>query len=249
MRIAAWNIQNGGGKRIVGISRALSEVKSDVCVLSEFTNASSQRLTLALKERGYEHILHTEPENRWGGILIASRFPMERGEIVDCPSPERWLHVVVENAGLEVGAAYIPNAERSTTEKSEYWNWLLDVGRELVSHTAIVCGDFNTGMPYVDEQGKTLKCSAQMGQMLDSEWTDLWRMTHPNERKSSWWSNSGDGFRLDHAFGSPSLVSRLRATEYVTLIEEQCVAHEARSHDGCERGPLSDHSMLTIDLE
>jgi exonuclease III len=89
MRIAAWNIQNGGGKRITGISRALSDVQSDVCVLSEFTNTSSQRLVMALEGHGYEHILHTDPANRWGGILVASRLPMARGEIVDCPSPER----------------------------------------------------------------------------------------------------------------------------------------------------------------
>jgi hypothetical protein len=49
MRVAAWNIQNGGGGRIGGISRALSDVQSDVCVLSEFTIASSQRLSSALK--------------------------------------------------------------------------------------------------------------------------------------------------------------------------------------------------------
>jgi exonuclease III len=249
MRIAAWNIQNGGGKRIEGISRALSDAQSDVCVLSEYTNASSQRLTMALQGRGYEHILHTEPENRWGGILVASRLPMERGEIVDCPSPERWLHVVFESTGLEVGAAYIPNSERNMTEKSEYWRWLLDVGRDLVTRTAIICGDFNTGLPFVDENGETLKCSAQMSRMLDSQWTDLWRMTHPHDRDSSWWSNTGNGFRLDHAFGSPTLVSRSRGAQYVTLINDQCVAHASRTHNGCARKPLSDHSMLTIDLE
>ena len=47
MRIAAWNIQNGCGKRIDGIARALFEVDSDICVLSEFVNASSLRLTSA----------------------------------------------------------------------------------------------------------------------------------------------------------------------------------------------------------
>jgi exonuclease III len=249
MRIAAWNIQNGGGKRIDGISRALSAVESDVCVLSEYTNAASGRLTSALKSQGYAHILNTEPESRWGGILVASRMPMKRGDIVDCPSPERWLHVVFENVGLEIGAAYIPNSERSKTEKTEYWNWLIDVGGVLVSRTSIVCGDFNTGLPYVDEKGSTLKCSAQMSQMLESQWTDLWRITHPRDRESSWWSNIGNGFRLDHAFGSPTLVSRSRGAEYVTMIEDQCVTHESRTHVGCERRPLSDHSMLTIDLD
>jgi exonuclease III len=174
---------------------------------------------------------------------------MERGDIVDCPSPERWLHVMIASAGLEIGAAYIPNSERSKTEKSEYWNWLLDVGGELVSRSAIICGDFNTGLPYVDEMGKTLKCSTQMSQMLHSQWTDLWRMTHPHDREASWWSNTGNGFRLDHAFGSPESVSRSRRAEYVTLVDDQCVAHESRNHVGCERKPLSDHSMLIVDFE
>ena len=95
MRIAAWNIQNGGGKRTAGIVRALFEVDSDICVLSEFTNASSQRLTSALNDVSYDHILHTQPEGHWRGILVASRLPIERREISDCPGPERWLHFAI----------------------------------------------------------------------------------------------------------------------------------------------------------
>jgi exonuclease III len=249
MRIAAWNIQNGGGKRISGIVRALSEVDSDICVLSEFTHASSQQLTPALSDGGYEYLLHTEPENRWGGVLVASRLPMTAGDIVDCPSPERWLHVVIPGAGLEIGAAYIPNAERSRTEKVEYWKWLVETGVNLVKRSAIICGDFNTGLPYVDEKDRTLQCAEQMSQMLESGWIDFWRKTHPHGRESSWWSPGGNGFRLDHAFGSPLAVSRFRKAQYTTEINDQCVAHPYRTHEGCERKALSDHSMLMIDLE
>ena len=107
MRISAWNIQNGGGTRIDGIVRALSDVGSDVCVLSEFTEASSMRLSTALRNVGFDYIFHTEPESRWGGVLVASRLSIRLGEIVDCPSPERWLHVVFEDEELEIGAAKI----------------------------------------------------------------------------------------------------------------------------------------------
>jgi exodeoxyribonuclease III len=249
VRISAWNIQNGGGNRIEGIARALSDAGSDVCVLSEYTNASSLRLITALKGQGYEHVLHSYPENRWGGVLIASRVQMERGDIVDCPSPERWLHVVVGRDELEIGAAYIPNAERSRTEKSEYWRWLLGIGDDLVRRDAIICGDFNTGLPLVDEVGKTLRCAEEMRQMLDSQWTDLWRVRHLQERESSWWSNVGNGFRLDHAFATTSVAPRCKSAEYLTVIDDQCIAHPARAHEGCERKALSDHSMLVVDLD
>lgn len=248
MRIAVWNIQNGGGKRIGGISRALSDVGADVCVLSEYTNASSSRLTEALSGDGFGHILDTEPEGRWGGILVASRLPMTRGDVRDCPSPDRWLHVVIRTAELEIGAAYIPNAERCKTEKAEYWRWLLEIGPKLSSRSTMICGDFNTGLPLIDEDGMTLKCSGSMAHMLSSQWTDLWRMHHPGERESSWWSNAGNGFRLDHAFGSSTLVSRLRDASYVTEIGDQCVTHRSRKHEGCALKPLSDHSMLTLDV-
>jgi exonuclease III len=249
MRIAAWNIQNGGGKRSDGIARALFEVNSDVCVLSEFIKASSQRLTSALNDVGYNHVLHTEPEGQWGGIVVASRLPIELREISDCPSPERWLHFAIPAKHLEIGAAYIPNAERSRTEKAEYWKWLLDAGAKLVGRSAIICGDFNTGMPYVDEKDKTLKCSKLMGQMLQSKWTDLWRTSHFDQRESSWWSTRGNGFRLDHAFGSPSAVTRCSGAEYVTNVNDLCVTHPYRSHVGCERQALSDHSMLVVEID
>jgi exodeoxyribonuclease-3 len=249
MRVSAWNIQNGGGKRIEGIARALSDAGSDLCVLSEYTNASSLRLIGALKSHGYEHIRHTDPENRWGGVLIASRVPMEAGDVADCPSPERWLHVVIGSNELEIGAAYIPNAERSRTEKSEYWKWLLSVGEVLGRRDAIICGDFNTGLPFADENGKTLRCADEMSRMLDSQWTDLWRLTHPQDREFSWWSNIGNGFRLDHAFGATSLASRCSSAEYFTVVNDQCVAHPSRAHEGCDRKALSDHSMLVVDLD
>jgi exonuclease III len=249
MQVSAWNIQNGGGRRIEGIARALSESGSDVCVLSEYTNASSPRLIAALRSHGYEHVLHTEPENRWGGVLVASRFPLRVGDIAGCPSPDRWLHVVVEGCALQIGAAYIPNAERSHTEKSEYWKWLLGVGEKMVHRDAIICGDFNTGLPFEDENGKSLHCAEEMRQMLASQWTDLWRARHLKDRESSWWSNVGNGFRLDHAFGTTSIDSRCRSAEYLTVVNDQCVAHASRVHVDCEQKPLSDHSMLVVDLD
>jgi exonuclease III len=239
---------NGGGSRIDGISAALAESGTDICVLSEYTKASSERLIHSLAARGFVHQLHTEPAEFWGGVLVASRGPIERGDVDNCPSPDRWLHVVVKNAAIEIGAAYIPNSERSRDEKSAYWNWLLEVGSKLLHRAALIGGDFNTGLPNVDENGATLVCANAMQQMLMSGWTDLWRRANPQVRESSWWSSSGNGFRLDHAFASPTVVPKFRAAEYLTKVNDRCVVHPRRIGDDCGAKPLSDHSMLRIDL-
>jgi exonuclease III len=102
MKIAAWNIQNGGGNRIAGITEALADVGADVCVLSEYTRGSSGRLTSSLVDHGYEHIAHTEPEGFWGGVLIASRTALQVGPVDSCPSRDRWLHVLVEGSEVEI---------------------------------------------------------------------------------------------------------------------------------------------------
>ena len=248
MRISVWNIQNGGGKRIHGIVRALAEAGSDLCVLSEYSSTSPHQLIDALGNHGFNNVLHTQPEGRQGGVLVAAKTPIQLGDIGDCPSPDRWLHVLVPTADLEIGAAYIPNSERSRTEKFEYWQWLLHVGTDLVHQKAIICGDFNTGLPYVDEDGKTLVCAEPMAQMLEFGWTDLWRRAHPERRESSWWSNAGNGFRLDHALASPSVGSLCQEVEYKNRIGDQCVVHPKRLSDGCTQRPLSDHSLMVVEL-
>jgi exodeoxyribonuclease III len=249
VRIACWNIQQGGGDRIEGIATALADIGTDVCVLSEYTVTSSGRVIDALGRQGFDHIVHTVPEPGWGGVLIASTLPLRAGQVDSCPSPDRWLHLLVDGHAVEIGAAYIPNAERSSTEKRTYWEWLLGIGSDLVSHPVIICGDLNTGLPYVDETAKTLKCADLMQRMLDAGWTDLWREANPDGRESSWWSNVGNGFRLDHALASPTAAQTCRDVAYVTEIGGRCLVHPGRRHEGCDQRPLSDHAMLLIDLD
>jgi exonuclease III len=147
VRLAVWNIRQGGGQRIPGIARALEAIDADICVLCEFTRPMGAALTSALRERGYRHALHTTPESTWGGVLIAARTPIHEVAMVNCPSPDRWLHVAGENVPFDIGAAYIPNAERSRTEKRTYWDWLLATSQEFVTRPFIICGDLNTAPP------------------------------------------------------------------------------------------------------
>ena len=65
-------------------------------------------------------------------------------------------------------------------------------------------------------------------------WSDAWRSRNPESREFTWFSRPhNNGFRLDHAFLSPSLVPRLASVQY---------AHETR------RPGVTDHSGLVVDV-
>ena len=66
-------------------------------------------------------------------------------------------------------------------------------------------------------------------------WVDAWRSTHPDDREFTWLSAPPhrNGFRLDHAFISPSLTPGLLGARY---------DHTTRE------GGATDHSALVIDL-
>jgi exonuclease III len=173
VRLAVWNIRQGGGERIAGIAQALENIDADVCILSEFTERRGAALTSALRERGFRNSLHTSPEGAWGGVLVAARIPIHDAGVANCPSPHRWLHVAGEGLPFEIGAAYMPNAERSPTEKRTYWDWLLATSQAIFKRPFIICGDLNTALPYVDEDAKTISCSDAMLDLVNLGWVDL----------------------------------------------------------------------------
>ncbi len=247
MRTAIWNIQQGGGNRIDGIASVLASVDADLRVLSEYTTPYSEALISALKRVGLEYVLHTFPELKWGGLLVASRSPISVGLERGCPNKDRWLHVLGPDLPFEIGAAYIPNRERSPREKREYWDWLLSIGPTLLERPFLICGDLNTALSYVDQEANKLPSADALREMLAAGWIDVWRTKHEGVRESSWWSHHKNGFRLDYALASTSAAPNFTTAEYLIEVDRHCVVHQRREHSECTSRPLSDHAMLVVD--
>lgn len=94
-------------------------------------------------------------------------------------------------------------------------------------------GDFNTCRAFVDEPGATDLTAHFMDGIEAIGFRDLWRHRYPEGREFTWFSTRGNGFRIDHAFASLHLASRVAAVGY--------------SHTERLTG-LSDHSMLLVEL-
>jgi exonuclease III len=230
VRLLAWNIRQGGGSRLIGIMAAIARHDADVLILSEYRGGdSADRLLVALKASGYRHVTRLVPPLGRTGVLIASRRRfVERGPV--CARVEEpWRLVDVDLGVLRLTGVYMPNL----LKKVPYWQTLVDAFGARATGDALAIGDFNTCRAYVDEPGAIDATAHFMDRMDAIGFRDLWRHRYPDGREFTWYSHRGNGFRIDHAFLSPSLANRAGAVRY---------SHEERL------AGLSDHSVLLLDL-
>ncbi len=234
IRLLTWNILHGGGpKRTPEIALRLIGHRADVVVLCEFRRTFGGQIAGVLGDHGLVHRASTEPGPGTNGVLIASRWPVVRG-----PTPcgavfeRRWLEVSIPVLGLTLIGVHIPDDSRSD-DKARCWRAAVDRGRDLKGENAVILGDFNTGRPFEDEAGATLGCAGLMGALCTLGFGDAWRDRSPAGREYSWFSRTGSGFRVDHAFVSKPLRG---------LVADARFSHVER----LER--VSDHSALIVDL-
>jgi len=231
LRLLTLNIRHGGGTRSAAIVDAIIESDPDVIVLTEFReNASGATIRAELAERGWLHQASSKPPVRTNGVVIAARVPLAAStEVVDVPGGRcRWLECKLGCVSL-IGV-YLPLSAR----KLPYWAWLMDRAHERVGSHCMILGDFNTGKHFIDEGGATFYGSEYMDQLEQLGFTDAWRTLHPNGREFTWYSNRGNGFRLDYAWLSPSLRPALHSATHL---------HHTRSN------AVSDHAGLLIEMD
>jgi exodeoxyribonuclease-3 len=243
MRIVAWNIRAGGGRRAEGIARQLHQWNPDLAILSEFRGtAASQTIATALAEQGLLHQRATcSAENlARNALLVASRWPLRRTRSARDPKePERWLRVgVFAPQRFDVLAVHAPN--RVTHRKYPFLDTIGDVVGSWRGPPAMVIGDTNTGRIGLDEESSAFNAREEQWMLhIDAlGWRDAFRMLHPKAREFTWYSpNGNNGFRLDQAFVHPGLADRLRG-----------VAHVWGTDGSSRRDGLSDHAALVLEF-
>ena len=230
MRLLAWNIRQGGGARLAGIMAAIARHDADVLILSEYRGGDSAgRLRGALRSFGYRYVTKLVPPPQRTGVLIAARRRFVEHGPVCVRVEEPWRLVDVDLGVLRLTGVYLPNLQR----KVPYWQTLVDAFAVRADGDALAIGDFNTCRAYVDEPGAIDATAHFMDSMDAIGFRDLWRHRYPDGREFSWYSHRGNGFRIDHAFLSPSLAAGAGIVRY---------SHEERVSG------LSDHSVLLLDL-
>jgi exonuclease III len=246
MRLLSWNLQHGGGARLARIADAIIGHDPDVIALSEFRTKPSAVLCARLNVAGWPHVETTGPVGIDNGIAVLSRMPMVRTR--PCPAPPenvvRWLDIDLPEYGFGFGVLHIlcavPKLKDGVRGKAKacFWNALLGAAARLHEPFLFV-GDFNTGAHRVDETRSTFVCTEHFCKLTASGWTDMWQNHNPGTTEWTWYLKlkrgaCGNGFRLDHAFATPSLAPLITSCRY--------------SHVDRDAG-ISDHSMVIVEVK
>jgi exonuclease III len=231
MRILSWNIMQGGGKRVRSIVNKLIRLGPEILILEEFrNNENGFRIRSELLQEGYIHQMVTGPHGNDNSIFLASFEPFN-GRIF--PELNEHMNKVIraefEN-DLVVYGMYFPLKQK----KEILFKFMLERIEEEREKRVLFMGDLNTGKHLLDEDGSTFYCSEYFDNMEEAGLIDIWRYKHGDKREYTWYSNSGNGFRIDHAFGNEVLLRSVKKVKY---------NHEVR-----ERG-VSDHSILMLEMK
>jgi endonuclease/exonuclease/phosphatase family metal-dependent hydrolase len=232
MHILSWNIRYGGQDRLARIAAAIRQQDPDVVVLSEFQTVASKELLESLGDEGWCHQITTEPPSLRGGLAVVSKMPVLR-----CTQPAslagyafRYLPFEVPSATLDVRAIYAPLHREPYPE---FWRAVLASVTAEAGEPVLMIGDFNAGQSLVDSPAADVLASSYFCRLPACGYTDLWRHGRDAGCLEPTWLGPVNPYRLDHAFGSESVLSRLANCTYNHLVRE---------------AGDSDHSSLSVYL-
>lgn len=252
LRLVTWNIRHGGSN-VLGIARAIAGFDADVVVLPEFQASKGESLLQEVAKRGlpYHQVDCSRPQSN--GVAVVARHPLSAGSLKG-PStvPHRWQHVQIEALGIELIGIYLHGGDEhneTPEEKQDFWDEILKAAQDLRATPAVIAGDLNTGKHNLDELGATFFSAKSFCDLSENVgWTDCFRCLHGDRRVYSWW-HTKSGFRLDHAFVSPPLASRVKRAEYIWKQGDAILAHDGLKPWPEDKGRLSDHAALVVELE
>ena len=232
MRIASWNIRQGGGRRLDDICDALVGWTPDIVALQEVRRSGVALLTERLAGAGLKYSFFPEtasgPEN---ALFLSSREPLDAGEFM----PERTglCHILeAQTMGLTILPVHFPQKSAQVP----LFEALLNDSASLLKHPCLIIGDLNCGLPFIDSTHKTFVNSRYLQGLKEAGWIDLYRQQHGEAAREYTWISprSQRGFRYDHALAGRLVADRVKGFSYV---------HEVR-----ESG-LSDHSGILLEID
>jgi len=258
MRVITWNI-NSVRLRIDLIAELVRQVNPDVLCLQEIKVVNELFPAAALAEMGFVHQAVTGMKS-YNGVAILSRLPITESSVRSWCDKEDCRHIEADIEGIRIHNFYVPaggdipdpDLNVKFAHKLKFLDQVTEWFGTQQDHPALLVGDLNIAPLETDVWSHKQLLSVVSHTPIEVEkmaawqqslgWVDAVRKFIPPELKlytwwsyrSSDWSDSDRGRRLDHVWATPSLAPRLTGA---------MVIREAR-----DWAPPSDHVPVMVDL-
>jgi len=243
MRIATWNVNHRAVRKTIPdtIAPAIISTDADVLVFTEFVHCDIKEDRQAfygqLKDAGYIYHLLSDNTPKENHILIASRKPIVKGDLlppttIHSSVASNFLHVKYEDTATEIIGMRVPDYSKPIYKEvaKAYWNWFSSLTDEISDRPIIILGDFN-----IDPDMKKYKYRHHLTGLLDKEW----QIASP-ERGASFWANKNNApHRLDHAFLTNNF--HIKNTSYLQKVDDLWKCGENKYKE-------PDHAILLVEV-
>lgn len=182
---------------------------------------------------GFQHLKVSDRLDGHNQVLVASRYPLELGEIRGPATANRggesnFLHVRVPREGIEFVGLRTPSYTGAAL--MEYWVGLVNIIQACAGRRIVFMGDLNT-----DPEQTRRRTAKYLHEVTGAGW-----MVPAPDGEWSFISNTGLGSRIDHASVSSAL--QVVGARYVAGSGPLKLAAPNRA------GAVSDHAALVIEL-
>lgn len=236
--ILAWNLNHRATMKVVppAVTVAIKNLGADIVVLNEYTDGERREyFKSSLEEIGYGSLIVSTKLGRENQVLIASRMPIEHGEITapgfDDSARTNFLHVLAPEWGLDIVGVRCP-AYKRRKDLSLYWSELQTIMSAAAERRAVFIGDFN-GDPDRPKTpaGRHLAGLRRKGWAVPSPAGEWSYISHDARRRS----------RLDFVAATPS--TKILTASYIHEVLGIVLAGPAESK------PISDHAALLTSID
>lgn len=228
LKILSWNIQQGGGSRILKISDAIGKIAPEIFTLSEFRN-NKNGITLRnyFLNQGYNHQCVAQASSDKNGVIICSKLPFNAEHFPK--ADPTYSHGVIKARfeAFSLYGVYLPHKK-----KHVLFDFLLKE-IEQSDLPCVIAGDYNSGINHVDQKGNSFMYSDFFPKAGKLGYLDAFRERHGQVKEYSWYSHQGNGYRYDHTYIHEDLKPILRDCYYL---------HEYREKK------YADHSPMILEL-
>ena len=231
MKVFSWNIRHGGGTRITEILAELERhTDSDFIILTEYrNNKNASSIKEKLTHLGFVNQYSPNVEAKVNSVLIAAKYSVSFEEFPELQSHQHRV-VSARWKDTHIVGTYFPQKK----EKARVFDFLSDLVKTAhIETTLIIAGDMNTGVHFEDETGKSFYCSKDFIELKKEGLTDAWRLINTENTEYTWYSNHGNGFRIDHFLISSHCNDLVNACYYL---------------HGPRINKISDHSQMILEL-